>query len=812
MDSILQTQHTRAKQSIMKVNRQNGAPPYRQSRKTLSCAPCRKRKVKCDRLKPCSRCIQAKSQDSCTYPCPPPATPPSSVRSVTSTSSRPVPSDRLNPSQHSDVENHSLTPRDATFSPYNERTNASNISSHATIPCARAHVSFPPAPSRTTGQGNGQTLEQVSGTTSDPIICNRPGVNEAAQGLFVQSVSTLSFRGKKQRTRFFGRSHWATTLSMFPDLSAHLRDYSREKQRPTDSRFVEYCSSRRLKHDFRTADKQGRLDQQDMQSTRLKDLLPSQSLAQYLMHLYFATFETTFRVLHIPSFSADWNTFWESGQLEGHLACEIFLVKLLLLMACSSCLAEPEQLISEGMSARSLRKMSQRWLHTISMWLGNLSNHAQLNLDIIQIHCLVVMARQATGLEGDLAAIPAGSLIRTALLMGLHRDPCNFPNISPYWAEVRKRLWFTIVELELQTALYSGIPVAISWEDFDCPLPSNIEDEDFSVELNRLPAAKPLTTTTRATFQLALARTLKTRLKILKEINSIRLCASYKDIVSLGEDLTNGLAEAPPDLREISNAASNTAENKDPNRTFRASMFLFLHYRYLLALHRPFFLSLAERQDEPYMLSRRICVQASLAQLAQLEYVCDGSHRTAHARGSRMCPHVLRLKGGMFRDDVFHSAATICFELRLQVKDNLIQPLPGTISEFMDQSVFYKRMALFESAESAIRYYEAKVREDKQACKTFTILYILFTVIKSEVLHGSQPTSRETHSTILTMDDVCPQASRRCRDLLLEGEDIASPAGSHIDIDPDWFFSLDPLSPYGVDAWPGLDPFLYQYP
>lgn len=43
-----------------------GAPPRKRRRPALSCAECRRRKVKCDRNIPCRQCTQAKSA-TCTY-------------------------------------------------------------------------------------------------------------------------------------------------------------------------------------------------------------------------------------------------------------------------------------------------------------------------------------------------------------------------------------------------------------------------------------------------------------------------------------------------------------------------------------------------------------------------------------------------------------------------------------------------------------------------------------------------------------------------------------------------------------------------
>ncbi|THC95896.1 hypothetical protein EYZ11_004627 [Aspergillus tanneri] len=209
----------------------------------------------------------------------------------------------------------------------------------------------------------------------------------------------------------------------------------------------------------------------------------------------------------------------------------------------------------------------------------------------------------------------------------------------------------------------------------------------------------------------------------------------------------------------------------------------------------------------------------------------------------------------MFRDDVFHAATTICFELRLQAKDRVIDPFPGTISGFMDQSAFYQRLALFGSVENAVKYFEFKVCTEKRATKAFTILNMLLTSIKSQMLaaEGFSRLDGTSDGTVLTIDDACPLASRRCRELLLgdgtsnasganreghheplqsAGPDLGTtvrPDSSHHtnesrnsmqptimeedvtggnlrDLDLDWYFSLDPLSPYPINTWSELDP------
>ncbi|KAH8422895.1 fungal specific transcription factor domain-containing protein [Aspergillus melleus] len=64
-------------------------------------------------------------------------------------------------------------------------------------------------------------------------------------------------------------------------------------------------------------------------------------------------------------------------------------------------------------------------------------------------------------------------------MIGLHRDPSLCKSMSPYWAEIRRRLWATTLELDLQAALSLGTPVSISQSEYDCRPPSKFDDEDL---------------------------------------------------------------------------------------------------------------------------------------------------------------------------------------------------------------------------------------------------------------------------------------------------------------------------------------------
>lgn len=175
MDPSQQLQNSR--RSIMKVNRQSNVSSPRRHRAILSCATCRKRKIRCDRLTPCSQCVRSKIAETCYYP---------AASTASSSLSSPVPAAPRVPVQVQPSGQYIATPPTPTAEGSCEAHDLDHLESHDQVSDeVPSSSTFPNA-----------SLSWPS--SIDPI----------------QSLSPLSFRGKDQKTRFFGRSHWAMTLSM----------------------------------------------------------------------------------------------------------------------------------------------------------------------------------------------------------------------------------------------------------------------------------------------------------------------------------------------------------------------------------------------------------------------------------------------------------------------------------------------------------------------------------------------------------------------------------------------------------------------
>lgn len=84
-------------------------------------------------------------------------------------------------------------------------------------------------------------------------------------------------------------------------------------------------------------------------------------------------------------------------------------------------------------------------------------------------------------------------IIHLAIRMGYHRDPDHFPGISPFEGEMRRRIWLTILQLDLTLALGSGLPRSATITHIDTKQPRNIRDDDFDEETTELPPPRPET-------------------------------------------------------------------------------------------------------------------------------------------------------------------------------------------------------------------------------------------------------------------------------------------------------------------------------
>lgn len=70
-----------------------------------------------------------------------------------------------------------------------------------------------------------------------------------------------------------------------------------------------------------------------------------------------------------------------------------------------------------------------------------------------------------------------GLSFRVAQMLRLNEDPSHFKSLDPISAEVRRRIWWHVVHLDVSIAVASGLPPIIDLHCWNVQKPSELKDE-----------------------------------------------------------------------------------------------------------------------------------------------------------------------------------------------------------------------------------------------------------------------------------------------------------------------------------------------
>lgn len=379
----------------------------------------------------------------------------------------------------------------------------------------------------------------------------------------------------------------------------------------------------------------------------LISLLPQKKTADQLVQIYVDNLESTHRVLHLPSFWEEYSNFWDAPQ-EGRPA---FAALLMLILASTYCVKERSSSMFRGDSSVG-RETAIMWIRTCDSWLQSQSQKHS-NMTIFQIHCLSFIAKQMNSIKRKRTWTSAGNLMRLALSNGLHRD-ANLVNlrhatptvtrVSAFDQEMRRRIWATVSELELQAAFDRGMPAMLRDLIEDCGTPSNLDDEDLDPSTEHLPGPRPVSQYTRSSFQHLSRSSWPLRLDLVSVINGPNPQMAYEDVLLYDKKIMQYLDEIP-------------LWGDQASLVSRVLLQLQLQIL-LLFLHRPY--AREEARSSRYDYS-------AIMHLRSAMNILDLHHQLTSTGNNFLC---------LFRNDIFGAALSICYNYSVS------EPNPGEHFKF----------------------------------------------------------------------------------------------------------------------------------
>ncbi|KAF7852778.1 hypothetical protein EAF04_010897 [Stromatinia cepivora] len=625
----------------------------RRRRPAVSCSFCRRRKIKCNREVPCSNCARSSITANCVYDRFP--KPSRELRQVPgqrqnhhvpigSASERdtgltpgvpiyPVPpslsdSIPLSPTSQYTTPNTDLASDvESMKRRIKELEDQLSIATKSSVPSrAHPHPAHSPASSIIS---NGETKSSLTGSFH---------VHKESRP-FGQDHPVVLTNGVLHKTRLLGQSHWINAATGYHDFFEIIEPCIQEGSKAAVG--IHKCKTL------------GKLIK-----TRRAPLwpspptwpdLPSREIADTLVDCYIRTIETIYRVLHIPTFRKNYEAIWSST---GKPDTE-FLVQLKLIFAIGAATYDDRF---------SLRASAVRWVYEAQTWISEPEFKSRLTIKSLQTELLLLFAREMAGIGGRLIWTSAGSLFRNAVYMGLHKDPASLPKKTTFAAEMRRRIWNTILELMLHSSMDSGGPPLISLTDWDTDPPANFDDDEL-LTADAIPRSE--NELSQTSLAIILRKTFPLRLAIVKSLNNVSTPSTFEEAIRLDTELRSSYKNMCQHIQGF-----NSTNGLLPSQ-FGIQTLNIIMLRYLSSIHIPFFVSAL--QAPAYSFSRKVVLETSLKLWYLVYPLMSTSDSQPHKGSAASDQHYLRrltiCGSGFLRTIAIQSGFIIAMELKTQLQE-----------------------------------------------------------------------------------------------------------------------------------------------
>ncbi|KAJ5306154.1 hypothetical protein PENANT_c024G08981 [Penicillium antarcticum] len=512
----------------------------------------------------------------------------------------------------------------------------------------------------------------------------------------------IMMRGRETRTRFSGSGIFANLVAQFPDIRAFAEEIKLSNPilsqlRPDLERVKRGLWKRvPLNTGF-----------PDPTTESLIGMLPSRGVVDELIGLYLTYIESTHRVLHVPSFLRELDGFWALLDTPG-APSPAFAVQLLLVLACAWNLADSSSLQSKNVAELKCYT-AINWVLHAEKWIENL-HIKRPDIISMRLTILLILAQNIHGMKRSQSWLAVGTLVKQAMMAGYHRDPSRYTRISVFNKEMRRRIWTTIVELDLQIALDRGMPPTVQSFDYDASPGLNIHDDELQESTTKAPESRPLGEPTDMSFQSILSRSLSLRLQACYLMHSPRISCRYEDIQRLDWELNRHLSRIPT----WSSTEPNDLVTQHKVTLWKALIETKLSQA-LLSVHTPF--AIEANREALFAPSARSRMDAATRILVTQRRL----HETS--RPLSLC---------MFGEWTLHAYISVCQLLHSTESDNSA-PFSPTSSTSLLQSLPGLPESLLTLVETALVSLEARSLLVTKGAKDYFFFSTIVALVKARL-------------------------------------------------------------------------------
>ncbi|GAA5861856.1 hypothetical protein JCM1840_006856 [Sporobolomyces johnsonii] len=228
-----------------------------------------------------------------------------------------------------------------------------------------------------------------------------------------------------------------------------------------------------------------RIDEEDRRATHcspsyLTSALPTPAQAYFAVSVYFAVVNSSFRLVHAPSFVRDCHEFWSNCTIPSQTWIATYFA--VCAAGLRAALEDEITLRQSGLKTEELSLLAGRCWDESRRVLESEGFPLQATLEGVRACAVLVFA----GLHGDAQSLAKAAALSSlaasaAYDLELHRDPYELaPNLSPLEAEMRRRVFWALYTFEAITVSLLGNPgFAFDDSDVSARHPLYLPDETY---------------------------------------------------------------------------------------------------------------------------------------------------------------------------------------------------------------------------------------------------------------------------------------------------------------------------------------------
>lgn len=486
----------------------------------------------------------------------------------------------------------------------------------------------------------------------------------------LQDVTNIESQPQTDNHEYVGSTHWSAILDDIQELKAVLGK-SLENQENTDHAVPE---TRDLGSEVIFG------SPMDYSLRRvISRYLPPKIEVDRLVSLYFQgkTFIAPF--IHTYQFQRQYSEFWADPPKVHPL----WLSMLFSICYTASIIKERVRSFHASQNESSIGDHALHIAAGQCLVLGEYNRPQPLGLEALGMYANSKNLRTLDPCRE--AGAMLGMVVRMAYEMGYHRDPDSFGSFTVFEGEMRRRLWASVVQMDLMMSFMLGLPSNIHLETCDTKAPRNLLDSDFDVDTKVLPEARSEQEATRLLWFIVKVRQMPNFSKASRDALSFNE-NSEAEILALDHDIRQMYTTIPDVLRTRPLSESLADE---PFLIMTRLYVEFIYLKSICVLHRRYMV----RGDA---FSTRCCVEAGKQIVGKfIEMYREFSP------GGQLCTERWMLSNFTV-NDVLLGIMVLCLVLHRRRKTQSGSDVDPTIQYTIDEATEYEIVGLLGQAHAIL--------------------------------------------------------------------------------------------------------------